>query len=140
MDRGLSLSCTFSRHAHTPAITSEHKTAHDVHDRIDQLERLVTNLMEERRHGNQEAPSSMTGYRSQLGASNPDAIPGAPGRVKIETDETSYTNSGHWTSILDGVSTLCTTGSNILFPRCSLIYGMKQYHSRGKRVANGAIR
>ena len=31
-------------------------------------------------------------------------IPGTPDRVKLDTDATSYTNSGHWTSILDGVS------------------------------------
>jgi len=31
-------------------------------------------------------------------------IPGTPDRVKISDDTTTYTNSGHWTSILDGVS------------------------------------
>jgi hypothetical protein len=31
-------------------------------------------------------------------------IPGTPDRVKFSNDTTTYTNSGHWTSILDGVS------------------------------------
>jgi hypothetical protein len=33
-------------------------------------------------------------------------IPGTPDRVKLENDATSYTNSGHWTSILDGITEL----------------------------------
>jgi hypothetical protein len=31
-------------------------------------------------------------------------VPSTPDRVKINNDTTTYTNSGHWTSILDGVS------------------------------------
>jgi hypothetical protein len=31
-------------------------------------------------------------------------VPGTPDRVKFSNDTTTYTNSGHWTSILDGVS------------------------------------
>jgi hypothetical protein len=38
-------------------------------------------------------------------------IPGTPDRVKISNDTTTYTNSGHWTSILDGVSEM--TSSNL---------------------------
>ena len=30
--------------------------------------------------------------------------PNTPDRVKLSEDTTTYTNSGHWTSILDGVS------------------------------------
>jgi hypothetical protein len=30
--------------------------------------------------------------------------PGTPDRVNLGNDTTTYTNSGHWTSILDGVS------------------------------------
>jgi len=33
-------------------------------------------------------------------------IPGTPDRVKFQAETTTYSNSGHWTSILDGVSFL----------------------------------
>ncbi|KAL5114286.1 hypothetical protein ACEQ8H_007806 [Pleosporales sp. CAS-2024a] len=33
-------------------------------------------------------------------------VPGTSDRVKISKDTTTYTNSGHWTSILDGISEL----------------------------------
>ncbi|KAF2690947.1 hypothetical protein K458DRAFT_355288 [Lentithecium fluviatile CBS 122367] len=107
VDRGLSLSCTFSRNPQTPSSTGEAKAAHNVHDRIDQLEKLVTALMAERRNGNQESPGSTSTYSPKLSVGGADAdIPGVPDRVKLETDETSYTNSGHWTSILDGIAEL----------------------------------
>jgi hypothetical protein len=35
---------------------------------------------------------------------NRPEIPGTPDRVKFSNNTTTYTNSGHWTSILDGVS------------------------------------
>jgi hypothetical protein len=35
---------------------------------------------------------------------NKPEVPSTPDRVKINNDTTTYTNSGHWTSILDGVS------------------------------------
>jgi hypothetical protein len=36
---------------------------------------------------------------------SPDAeITDIPDRVKLENNNTSYTNSSHWTSILDGVT------------------------------------
>lgn len=37
---------------------------------------------------------------------NKDEVPGTPDRVKISNDTMTYTNSGHWTSILDGVKPL----------------------------------
>jgi len=104
VDRGLSLSCTFSRHPQAPS-TPETKATHNVHDRIDQLEKLVTSLMNEKRNGTQETPSPMASYSPRIHVGDTDTdVPGTPDRVKLETNETSYTNSGHWTSILDGVS------------------------------------
>jgi hypothetical protein len=38
------------------------------------------------------------------GEDNRPEIPGTPDRVKFSNNTTTYTNSGHWTSILDGVS------------------------------------
>jgi hypothetical protein len=49
------------------------------------------------------APSNLAQTPLHNDDSNAD-IPGTPDRVKISGDTTSYTNSGHWTSILDGVS------------------------------------
>lgn len=103
VDRGLSLSCTFSRHPQPSA--PETKPSQDVHNRIDQLEKLVTTLMNEKRNGNQGSPGPMAAYspKVNVGDSAIDA-PDTPDRVKLESNETSYTNSDHWTSILDGVS------------------------------------
>jgi hypothetical protein len=100
VDRGLSHSCTFSRTVPTP---QEPRAASSVHSRIDQLERLVTDLMA----GNTEHPSPTLPTNSQLQYQcEEDAeLPGTPDRVNISSDSSiSYTNSSHWTSILDGVS------------------------------------
>jgi hypothetical protein len=43
---------------------------------------------------------SQTDYRSEDDKPEPAAT---PDRVKFSRDTTTYTNSGHWTSILDGV-------------------------------------
>ncbi|KAF2642458.1 hypothetical protein P280DRAFT_395792 [Massarina eburnea CBS 473.64] len=111
VDRGLSLSCTYSRNQHISSTPSESKAANNVHDRIDQLEKLVTTLIEQKRSGNSYTPStvipSVSAYSPKPSdrAADVDA-PLAPDRVKLEADETSYTNSGHWTSILDGIAEL----------------------------------
>jgi hypothetical protein len=61
--------------------------------------------MDEKRNGNQDIPSRLTAYDPKVNVGDLDTdVPGTPDRVKLETNETSYTNSGHWTSILDGVS------------------------------------
>lgn len=101
VDRGLSLSCTFARG--TPA-GQEVRASSSVHDRINQLERLVTSLM-----GNKDSEeaspsrSVLSHLEDHNDESKPD-MPGTPDRVKLSDDTTTYTNSGHWTSILDGVS------------------------------------
>ena len=99
-DRGLSFSCSYARHAPSPA-QEQPKT--QVHDRIDQLERLVTSLMQAK-DDEQMNPYPPLGNQplSTDGCINPE-IPDTPDRVKLEDDTTSYTNSSHWTSILDGV-------------------------------------
>jgi hypothetical protein len=99
----LSLSCAYVRS--TPA-AKEPKAPNSVHDRIDQLEKLVTNLMsgKDTDHGSPTV-STLTNIQ-QYSDDNDTEIPGTPDRVKFSGDTTSYTNSGHWTSILDGVSCL----------------------------------
>jgi hypothetical protein len=79
---------------------------HSVHDRISQLEQLVTSLI-----GSKETElfSPGTPQTSQIDQHNEDDRPelvATPDRVKFGRDTTTYTNSGHWTSILDGVSLL----------------------------------
>jgi hypothetical protein len=84
----------------------ESKTPHSVHDRIDQLERLVTTMMNEKENGQTEASPAMTSM-SHLDQHDEDSsteIPGTPDRVRISGGATSYTNGAHWASILDGVS------------------------------------
>jgi hypothetical protein len=103
VDRGLSLSCVYVRNTPTPKELKD-KVPNSVHDRIDQLEKLVTNLMGG--SGNEYASPALSSL-VQTPLHNDDSnadIPGTPDRVKISGDTTSYTNSGHWTSILDGVS------------------------------------
>ncbi|KAJ4365100.1 hypothetical protein N0V83_008718 [Neocucurbitaria cava] len=101
VDRGLSLSCTYVRHTAAPL---EPKVPNSVHDRIDQLEKLVTSLM----GGKETDAGSTLSTMSHLEQSSGDnsEIPSTPDRVKFSGDTTSYTNSGHWTSILDGISEL----------------------------------
>ncbi|CAO2658570.1 Nn.00g062930.m01.CDS01 [Neocucurbitaria sp. VM-36] len=102
VDRGLSLSCTYVRHTVAP---QEPKVPNSVHDRIDQLEKLVTSLMGGKETEDGASALSNLSHLEQLGADNSE-IPGTPDRVKISGDTTSYTNSGHWTSILDGITEL----------------------------------
>lgn len=84
-------------------VQKDAKASTTVHDRIDQLEKLVTSLMGSKgiEHGSPAFPSS-----SHVDQYSDDSteVPGTPDRVKLNGDATSYTNSGHWTSILDGVS------------------------------------
>jgi hypothetical protein len=104
VDRGLSLSCTYVRMAST---TQESKTPHSVHDRIDQLEKLVTTMMHERENGNFQANSASPSmsHLDQHDTDNSVDIPGTPDRVRVSGGATSYTSGAHWASILDGVRT-----------------------------------
>ncbi|OAL47179.1 hypothetical protein IQ07DRAFT_602601 [Pyrenochaeta sp. DS3sAY3a] len=102
-NRGLSLSCTYVRNA---VGNQEPKIPNSVHERIDQLEKLVTTLMSGR-EVDQPSPSvSIMSHMDQFHGDTEKEIPGTPDRVKLSDDTTSYTNSGHWTSILDGISEL----------------------------------
>ncbi|KAH8701495.1 fungal-specific transcription factor domain-containing protein [Phaeosphaeriaceae sp. PMI808] len=103
IDRGLSLSCTFTRG--TPS-SNETGGPSTIHDRITQLEQLVTSLIGSK---DTETHSPGLSYISQIDHHSDDEksqITGAPNRVKLSRDTTSYTNSSHWTSILDGISEL----------------------------------
>lgn len=103
VDRGLALSCTYMRNV--PA-AQEPKAPHSVHDRIDQLEKLVTSLMsgKEVNHGTPTTPAMS--HLQQLSEDHDAEIPNTPDRVRFTGDTTSYTNSAHWASILDGVCCL----------------------------------
>lgn len=56
----------------------------------------------------------MSPYMHLNGDNGPD-IPGTPDRVRFSGDTTSYANSAHWTSILDGVSQRLTSNLNELY-------------------------
>ncbi|KAF2021508.1 hypothetical protein BU24DRAFT_417149 [Aaosphaeria arxii CBS 175.79] len=120
VDRGLSLSCTYTRNvppAHEPK-------PHNVHDRIDQLEKLVTSLMSAK-SANGDDPMKATEHRSNhdsypiSGSSthtpyeqSPSAdstepeVAGVHETMKLDQEGTRYQNSSHWSSILDGISEL----------------------------------
>jgi hypothetical protein len=98
VERGLTLSCTYVRSTPT---AQEPKAPHSVHDRIDQLEKLVTTLMSGKEVG---SATPAIPHLQQLSEANDAEIPSTPDRVRFNGDTTSYTNSAHWTSILDGVS------------------------------------
>lgn len=106
VDRGLSLSCTYTRHV--PGPTPESKVPHNVHDRIDQLEKLVTSLMGEKNQTIEKSPvQNSHPPQPYPGEASTDAqAAGAPDHVKLGDDATSYTNSSHWTSLLDGITEL----------------------------------
>ncbi|KAF2004883.1 hypothetical protein P154DRAFT_484270 [Amniculicola lignicola CBS 123094] len=115
-DRGLSLSCIYSPSG--PRQTSETRAApHNVYDRIAQLERLVTSLVEAKDgHGGDGTPPSVVSSNNHIPGSKPlpagrndtppTDVPGTPDLVKMDEDEMRYTNSGHWTSVLDGIAEL----------------------------------
>ena len=79
------------------------KASTTVHDRIDQLEKLVTSLMSSKDVDHESPALSAMSHVDHYSDDNAE-IPGTPDRVKFNGDTTSYTNSGHWTSVLDGVS------------------------------------
>ncbi|KAF1921750.1 fungal-specific transcription factor domain-containing protein [Ampelomyces quisqualis] len=103
VDRGLSLSCTFARSVPVPQQT---RGTDSVHDRITQLEQLVTSLMgsKETEHPSLALPSASP--LDRLDEEDQPEVPDTPDRVKFSNDTTTYTNSSHWTSILDGISEL----------------------------------
>lgn len=106
--RGLSLSCTYTPVAHKPSPRPDSGAPSNVYDRIDQLEKLVTTLMEANRTG---TPSSVVTATPTSGTKITDEpthveIPVAPDQVELNNEETRYANSGHWTSILDGIAEL----------------------------------
>ncbi|KAI0592681.1 fungal specific transcription factor domain containing protein [Pyrenophora tritici-repentis] len=103
VDRGLSLSCAYVRSAPP---SKEPKVPNSVHDRINQLEKLVTNLISGNDiHHASPAASTISQYQYHNGNHDAD-LPGTPDRVKFQGETTTYSNSGHWTSILDGISEL----------------------------------
>lgn len=108
IDRGLSLSCTFVQSMPTP---QETRAPNNVHDRIDQLERLVTTLMANRDIEQQSPGPSLLSHAEVPVEEEVSEIPGTPDQVKLSQDTTTYTNSGHWSSILDGVSRHPVSGS-----------------------------
>lgn len=85
------------RNTSTP---KEPKIPNSVHARINQLEKLVTDLMSSK---NVPEASPAASYASQHQDDSHYEIPGTPDRVKFNGETTSYTNSDHWTSVLDGV-------------------------------------
>ena len=84
IDRGLALSCIYVRNA--PA-AQEPKAPHSVHDRIDQLEKLVTTLMS----GKDANPTLPTvSHLPHLNNDNGADVPGTPDRMRFTGDTTSY--------------------------------------------------
>lgn len=105
IDRGLSLSCTYTQHVPGPG--KESRAPHNVHDRIDQLEKLVTALMSEKAQSSKCAPiGSPSNLWQGPSDSTNSTVPDTPSRVKLDDDSTSYSNSAHWSSILDGITEL----------------------------------
>lgn len=101
INRGLALSCTYVRNV---PVAEETKAPHSVHDRIDQLEKLVTTLMTGKDVIQASPATPAMAHPQHPNEDNDAEIPNTPDRVRFTGDTTSYTNSAHWTSILDGVS------------------------------------
>jgi len=108
MERGLALSCAFS-----PAGTmtrGSKKEPQDVHARIDELEKLVASLIDERIASANPSSTGVSptpmhhhvnGHDDAIGA-----LSGPLDRLSLEDDEVTYTNNSHWSSILEGVKIL----------------------------------
>jgi hypothetical protein len=52
----------------------------------------------------QTSPAFSSSVHPEYYSDDDKPDPGTPDRVNLSSDTTTYTNSGHWTSILDGVS------------------------------------
>lgn len=113
VNRGLSLSCTYVRSTPAPR---EPKVPTSVHDRIDQLEKLVTNLIGGNAVDLVNPVLSSPAQEQHHDEHANHELPGTPDRVRISGDTTSYTNGGHWTSILDSVCGFWTVTLNSLTP------------------------
>lgn len=116
VERGLSLSCTYARNTPTPSASSASASSNagiDVHGRINQLEKLVTSLMSAKNDDHRTKPTTQAfSTASSLlrsgwddGSADTEA-PKTPVHMTLETDETQYTDSGHWMSILDSIAEL----------------------------------
>ncbi|KAF2278074.1 uncharacterized protein EI97DRAFT_432150 [Westerdykella ornata] len=103
VQRGLSLACTYVQRdvGHGSKAAPE-----SVHDRIDQLERLVTALMEGKRNVHSSSPAVSSPFLPLDEDNSTKEIGGTPDRVNLGDDATSYESSGHWTNILDGITEL----------------------------------
>ena len=105
VDRGLSLSCSYTRNTVGPKSDQKSHNEQNVHSRIDQLEKLVTSLL-----GNENCTATFRPNKSYSpdpqtagGDLSADSAFGTPDQVKLGEDGTRYAYSGHWMSILDGV-------------------------------------
>jgi len=96
---------------------SSSSTPVSVHDRIAQLESLVTSLIDASKHGRDSAEnhlrvcSSPQAHLSLVmdeaavdGSVNiPAQLSGEYGRLTLTSVETTYVENLHWTAVLDGV-------------------------------------
>lgn len=104
LERGLSLSCTYSHAPAAPKATPNAgpTKAPTVHERIEQLEKLVEALAQEKCR--MLAASATSSSQEQIQSANDRlaALTEPLERLNLEQGEVSYTSSD-WTSILDGV-------------------------------------
>ncbi|PSN68538.1 hypothetical protein BS50DRAFT_608997 [Corynespora cassiicola Philippines] len=109
-DRGLSLSCTYAQYPSKSA-ARDAKAPANVHERIDQLEKLVSTLLGSKNQPPEDCHTVAARAEPSVSDHTNDeeespAVPNTPARVKLANDATSYTSSGHWSSILDGIAEL----------------------------------
>lgn len=134
--RGLSLSCTYVRSSAPEGVERSQARSVmpvNIQDRIGQLERLVTSLISTPNspapiaHETRSSIQALSPAISQQGSDQSSQskissrFSDSLGHVSLESTETGYVESIHWTTILDGVSvtfsmiyyiliTICFTG------------------------------
>lgn len=140
VQRGLSISCAYTQqpsHGRDQGL----KAPESVHDRIDQLEKLVTILMNEK-----SSESTSTPHYHPSTESSSSEIPDTPDRVELKNDATSYTNSSHWLNILDGITELRDELDRITIvtsddcpgadtPGPDILFGRQRYASKSEILA-----
>jgi hypothetical protein len=111
--RGLSLSCTYATSSvpagHIPAAKAKvgtHPLDTNLHDRIEQLEKLVLALASSNSTPTADKLSLHVPDDRSASTSSPEDLASNLGRINIDDEQTSYVESTHWTSILDGITEL----------------------------------
>ncbi|KAF2729194.1 hypothetical protein EJ04DRAFT_580819 [Polyplosphaeria fusca] len=95
-DRGLSVSCVYT--------ANPSDKSYNVHDRVDQLEKLVSSIMKARDLDPAPQDQAAAAVPKDPSYHSNTCDSDLPEHVRLDEDTTIYSHSGHWSSILDSIA------------------------------------